>query len=177
MGHSLLVTRRLTLRRPIPADVPTIFAVHADPEASRHNPSDALVTVAEARGLFARWDAQWERYGYGYWVVTESANGVVGFCGLKPMPLRSFGGREVLNLFYRFAPSAWGHGFATEAASRVVAWARDHCPEWTVVARVRPANLASQRVALNAGLHRTPHLDDVGEDGPDWLYATRAKLE
>jgi ribosomal-protein-alanine N-acetyltransferase len=175
VDHSLLTTRRLTLRRPTPADVPTILELHADPEAIRHNPSDAVTTVVEARGRFARWDAQWEQCGYGYWVVTAPAPyGVVGFCGLKPVPL---GDREVLNLFYRFTPSAWGRGFATEAARRVVSWARDHRPEWTVVARVRPLNVASQKVAVNAGLARAPSLDTAGEDGPDWAYATGAKLE
>jgi RimJ/RimL family protein N-acetyltransferase len=168
VDHELLTTARLTLRRPAPADLPAIFAVHADPAACRHNPSDALRTVAQARGLLARWDAQWRRSGFGYWVVRDP-DGVVGFCGLKPVPM---GGREVLNLFYRFAPFAWGRGYATEAATAVVSWASRHRTGWPVVARVRPANTASQRVALRAGLVRVPHLDDTGADGPDWLYAS-----
>jgi hypothetical protein len=45
-----------------------------------------------------------------------------------------------------------------------------------VVARVRPLNVASQKVAVNAGLARAPSLDTAGEDGPDWVYASGAKL-
>jgi ribosomal-protein-alanine N-acetyltransferase len=170
MGHEELCTARLTLRRPTVADLPVIYAVHADPAACAHNPSDGLRTVAEARALFACWDGQWRRSGFGYWVVRAAAyEAPVGFCGVKPATLA---GREVLNLFYRLAPAAWGNGFATEAASAVVAWAGRHLTDWSVVARVRPANLASQTVARRAGLVRAPHLDEPGDDGPDWLFAT-----
>ncbi|WP_234425979.1 hypothetical protein [Streptomyces kebangsaanensis] len=41
-----------------------------------------------------------------------------------------------------------------------------------MVARIRPANTASQRVALRAGLARAAHLDGPGEDGLDWIFAT-----
>ncbi len=37
-------------------------------------------------------------------------------------------GSPVLNLFYRFATSAWGQGFAGEAAGAVTAWASLRCP-------------------------------------------------
>jgi len=167
VDHEVLSTSRLTLRRPVEADVAAIFAVHSDPAACAHNPSDALATVVEARGLFSQWDQQWRSHGYGYWVVADPAE-TVGFCGLKPVRLA---GREVLNLFYRLVPAHWGNGYATEAATAVVSWAARHRPDMPVVARVRPANVASQRVAVRAGLVRAPMLDEAGEDGPDWLYA------
>jgi [ribosomal protein S5]-alanine N-acetyltransferase len=170
MGHEVLRTARLTLRRPTTDDLPAIYTVHADPVACAHNPSDGLVTVAEARALFTRWDRQWRRSGFGYWVVCRrEGNEALGFCGVRPVTVA---GREALNLFYRLAPAEWGHGFATEAASTVVAWAARHLADWAVVARVRPANLASQRVAQRAGLVRAPHLDEPGDDGPDWFFAS-----
>lgn len=81
--------------------------------------------------------------------------------------------RRVLNLFYRLDPSAWGRGVATEAATAVVEWTDTHRPDEPVIARVRPANTASQRVAVQAGLRRAEHLDTQGEDGLDWIYARR----
>jgi RimJ/RimL family protein N-acetyltransferase len=78
--------------------------------------------------------------------------------------------RPVLNLFYRLDPAAWGNGIATEAATAVVSWACDQGIGLPVAARVRPANVASARVAERAGLHRTPDLDVDGEDGLDWIY-------
>lgn len=107
-------TARLSLRRPVAADIDAVLAVHTDPRAVAHNPSDALATRPEAAELFGRWDAHWERHGFGYWVVRRhDSAAALGFCGAKVMP-------PGLNLFYRFAPEHWGQGVATEAVTAVV---------------------------------------------------------
>ncbi|CAL9666409.1 hypothetical protein SUDANB15_07223 [Streptomyces sp. enrichment culture] len=166
-----LQTARLSLRRPTEADIDAIFAIHRDPETCLHNPSDALTRLDEARELYRRWNDQWQRCGYGYWVVRRHGSAPqLGFCGIKPMELH---GMKVLNLFYRFATSAWGQGFASEAAATVTTWASRHVPDLPLIARVRPANIASQRVAVRAGLTRAEHLDEIGYDGLDWIYAAR----
>ncbi|MEV7599288.1 GNAT family N-acetyltransferase [Kitasatospora sp. NPDC089797] len=170
-GHEELTTRRLSLRRPTAEDVDAILAVHRDPAACLHNPSDALDSRAGAEERLGAWDALWRARGFGYWTVRARAQGaspVLGFCGVKPMDLA---GRPVLNLFYRFAPAAWGQGFAAEAAPAVVAWSAAHVPGLPLIARIRPGNLPSQRVALRAGLCRAEHLDGPGHDGFDLIYA------
>ncbi|MCC8244651.1 GNAT family N-acetyltransferase [Saccharothrix luteola] len=164
-----LRTERLTLRRPVADDVVAVHEIHRDPLACAHNPSDALRTPEEAAGLLERWLEHWRGFGFGYWVVRpRDAGRTLGFCGVK---LTDIDGRRGLNLFYRFDPAAWGRGIASEAAREVVRWARATLPALPVVARVRPANTASQRVAVNAGLTRADHLDRPGEDGPDLLFA------
>jgi len=169
-----LETHRLCLRRPTEADVDAILAVHSDPETCAHNPSDALTRFEEAEQLYRRWDKQWHQHGYGYWVVRRhDASQQLGFCGIKPMELH---GEAVLNLFYRFAAAAWGQGFAGEAATAVTTWVTRHVPELPLIARVRPANIASQRVAERAGLSRAEHLDTEGYDGFDWIYVARPEL-
>jgi RimJ/RimL family protein N-acetyltransferase len=45
-------------------------------------------------------------------------------------------------------------------------------PGLPVIARVRPANVASARVAERAGLVRAEHLDTDGADGPDLIFQT-----
>jgi ribosomal-protein-alanine N-acetyltransferase len=148
------------------------LAIHHDPETCLHNPSDALAVFEEAESLYQRWDEQWRRCGYGYWVVRRRGfDEQLGFCGIKPMEL---GGMSVLNIFYRFATSAWGQGFAGEAAAAVTTWAFRHVPDLPLIARVRPANVASQRVAIKAGLIRAEHLHGTGYDGFDWLYVRSA---
>jgi ribosomal-protein-alanine N-acetyltransferase len=77
---------------------------------------------------------------------------------------------EVMNLFYRFDPAVWGGGLATEAASAVTRWAADCMPGRILIARIRPQNIASQRVAIHAGLARAEQLDTMGEDGLDWIF-------
>jgi [ribosomal protein S5]-alanine N-acetyltransferase len=163
-------TERLSLRRPTEADVDAILRIHSDPVACEHNPSDMIAGRAEARERCRAWIAHWERHGFGYWVLRRrGSERVVGFCGVKLMRLHD---EPVLNLFYRLSPEVWGSGLASEAATAVVASVAEL--EYPVVARVRPANVASARVAQRAGLHREPSLDALGEDGLDWIFRRAA---
>ncbi|WP_329101708.1 GNAT family N-acetyltransferase [Micromonospora sp. NBC_01699] len=177
MGHADLAnseelrTARLSLRRPTPADIDAIHRVHSDPRACAHNPGDALASRTEAEQLYQRWDGHWHRNGFGYWTVRGHvpSDQPLGFCGIKLMELH---GLTILNLFYRLDPSAWGNRIATEAATAVVDWATTHLPDRPLVARVRPDNTASLKVAVRAGLRRAPHLDTAGEDGLDWIFTS-----
>lgn len=169
-GNEELTTGRLSLQRPTEDDVDAIFAIHNDPATCVHNPSDALAERHDAENLYRRWNSQWQSCGYGYWVVRRhDSPRQLGFCGVKPMDLA---GMRILNLFYRFDPSTWGQGLASEAAAAVTVWAARRVPDIPLVARVRPANVASQTVAIRAGLTRAEHLDGPGYDGFDWIFAT-----
>jgi RimJ/RimL family protein N-acetyltransferase len=167
--NETLWTGRLVLRRPTPADVDTIYRIHRDRAACVHNPADLLSDRDEAEALYRRWDEHWQRHRFGYWVVHRDGE-PIGFCGVKVVAFR---GREVLNLLYRLDPATWGDGVATEAAAAVVGWAAAHAPDRPLIARVRPANVASHAVARRVGLHRAEQLDAEGEDGLDHLYVSR----
>ncbi|MFG2102290.1 GNAT family N-acetyltransferase [Micromonospora echinaurantiaca] len=177
MGHADLInneelqTPRLLLRRPTRADIDIIYRIHSDPRAYAHNPGDAVANLAAAEELYQRWNEHWDRHGFGYWTVHSRprTHQPLGFCGIKLMQLHR---RTVLNLFYRLDPLSWGHGVATEAASTVVDWATAHLPDHPIIARVRPDNAASLKVAARTGLRRAPHLDTDGEDGLDWIFAS-----
>ena len=170
-----LFTARLSMRRPTAADVPAILAIHSDERACAYNPSDRLVSEADAIDLYHRWDEHWQHHGFGYWVLRMHGDTrIIGFCGVKVMQLHV---REVLNLFYRLDPATWGRGLATEAAVAVARWAASDASRWPLIARVRPANTASIRVAEHVGLQRAERLDTVGEDGPDLIYTARWPVE
>lgn len=128
----MLSTGRLSLRRPVPADV----------DATR----------------FIRWDEHWERFGFGRWTVHHGSRRV-GFCGVEFVRFRDW---PVLELHYRFAESAWADGIVGEAATAVVEWAARQRPEDPVIARVRPDDEAAHRVATEAGLVRVDHLTEPG---------------
>ena len=159
---------------PAPDDAAAVWAIAGDPRAVEHNPSDLIGTRAEADQLVGRWIQHWERHGFGYWCVRQIGRSrLVGYCGVKRMLAHE---RPVLNLIYRFHPDVWGQGYATEAARAAVSWARTDQPGATILARVRPDNLASRAVALKAGLSRDPALDEDGEDGLDLAFTTTARL-
>jgi RimJ/RimL family protein N-acetyltransferase len=85
-------------------------------------------------------------------------------------------GSDVVNLFYRFDPAVWGSGLASEAASAVTGWTALNIPDQALIARIRPRNVASQRVAIRAGLARAVHMDALGEDGVDWIFVPSSRL-
>jgi len=164
-----LRTARLLLRRPRADDAVFVLTLLSDPGTTVHNPSDALTDLADAEALLLRWDEQWVA-GLGYWIVEDTTGTPIGVCGVKAVELA---GRPVWNLLYRFLPSAWGHGSAREAAKEAIRAAAAVSPERPVIARVRPANTASARVAAAIGLERRPDLDVRGGDGPDEIWTTR----
>lgn len=159
----------MSLRVAVPADAGAVLRIHRDPVACAHNPGDMIFTPAQAVERCRAWMAHWRRHGIGYRVLRRHGSGhVVGFCGVKLMRLHE---QPVLNLFYRLEPAAWGQGLAGEAVAAVIASVAGR-PE-PVIARVRPANVASARVAERAGLRRAEHLDTSGEDGIDWIWSSR----
>lgn len=167
-GAVIVRTERLLLRPPAAADAGFALALLSEPRTTTHNPSDALGDMRAAEDQVARWLGHWDA-GLGYWIV-EHDDDAVGICGVKAVDLE---GRPVWNLLYRFLPGAWGHGFAREAATEAVRAAAEMDASRPVVARVRPANTASARVAAAIGLERRPDLDMAGEDGPDEVWATQ----
>jgi ribosomal-protein-alanine N-acetyltransferase len=162
-------THRLVLRRPVDADAEFVLALHSDPQAIAHNPADGLADLADARTRLAMWSEQW-RQGLGYWIVEETVPGrPIGVCGVKAVDLH---GRPSWNLLYRFLPEAWGSGYASEAARASIGAAAQVDASRPVIARIRPANSGSARVAEAIGLVRRPDLDLDGEDGRDELWST-----
>jgi ribosomal-protein-alanine N-acetyltransferase len=150
-------TERLVLRRLQSGDGPAMFAIHGDPETFRYSPRSPDPDLSTSEKDLRRWLRGWENDGYGYWAVTLPGKlDVIGFGGISRFVFRD---RNALNLYYRFTPAAWNHGYASEMARTAVTLARTHLPQLPVVARTRPANIASIRTAEKAGLQRRPDLD------------------
>jgi len=150
----VLTTERLVLRRLRPTDLDAVFAIHADPRTNAFNPRGPDRTLDDARERLAGWIAHWDEHGFGYWAIERRDQpGVIGVGGVQ---LRD----GVLNLYYRFAVEAWGHGFATEMAEAARGFARQDGRR--LVALIRPDNAPSIKVAERIGLRRVPlvPLDD-----------------
>jgi len=150
-------TQRLMLRRLRAGDGPAMFAVHGDPATNLYNPAGPHPDLATSEEMLRQCLQHWQVYGFGYWAVTHPhEENIIGFGGVEHLVWRH---RDVLNLYYRFTPSAWGNGYATELARAAVALAQEHLPSWPVIARTRVENIASIRTAERAGLLRHSDLD------------------
>lgn len=150
-------TERLVLRRLRPTDGAAMFAIHGDPATNLFNPYGPHPDVATSEEMLRECLQHWEEFGFGYWAVTfPQSENTIGFGGIEHRVWRD---RSILNLYYRFTPSVWGHGYATELAQTAVTLARKYLPQWPVIARTRARNIASIRTAERAGLVRRADLD------------------
>jgi RimJ/RimL family protein N-acetyltransferase len=147
-----LTTPRLVLRRPTPEDLDRLFEIHSDPETYRHLPQSAMTHVDQAGQRLAQWIEHWDEHGFGYAVVQMADEPpAMGFAGAHH---HSIDEQPALNLYYRFDPASWGHGYATEAVTAVVGWAADEHSDLPLVARVATNNPSSIALAERVGLAR-----------------------
>ncbi|WP_371547082.1 GNAT family N-acetyltransferase [Streptomyces sp. NBC_00554] len=172
-----LRTERLTLRRWQDSDLGPWAAMNADPEVREH--LGALLTREQTDASVAGFQAEFDERGYGWWAVEVLATGeFIGFAGLDRvddgMP---FTGVEA---GWRLARSAWGHGYATEAARACLAFGLETLELPEILAVTTATNLRSQAVMSRIGMTRDPadDFDDPNEpEGPlrrNVLYRIRA---
>ncbi|MCP3143038.1 GNAT family N-acetyltransferase [Pyxidicoccus xibeiensis] len=162
-----VTTERLLLRRIDEGDLDAVFTLHGDPETNRFTPSGTLGSRDAARERLALWVGDWTHHGVGYWTVErqDAPGAVVGFGGVRHRELE---GQQVLNLYYRFMPHAWGSGYATEVSRVALALAREHLPDVPVVALINLENEPSRRVAERLGMKLDRVIDYEGV--PSGIY-------
>lgn len=162
-----LTTERLRLRGWRPEDRAPFAALNADPEVMRHFP--ARLTRAESDAMADRLQEHVARVGWGLWVVEERDSGAfLGFTGLN-RPGFDAPFMPAVEIGWRLARPAWGHGFATEAARASAAFAFDELGLPEIVALAVVANTRSTAVMQRLGMTRDPAEDfdhPLVEPGP-----------
>ncbi|WP_055712498.1 GNAT family N-acetyltransferase [Streptomyces torulosus] len=150
---SELRTDRLLLRAWRESDLAPWAAMNADPEVRAYFPE--LLTTEQSDASVARFQADLDRRGWGWWAVEVRATGeFIGFTGLDPveddMP---FTGVEA---GWRLTRTAWGHGYATEAARAAVDFGFRRLDLDEILAVTVATNLRSQAVMRRIGMTHDP---------------------
>ena len=141
-------TRRLSIRELTSDDVPELASILGDPTVMRFS-IKGVFSEEDTRQFVAWCITLYAKSGYGPWALVEkTSTELVGFCGLSPELIN---GVEEIHLGYRLAHQFWGQGFATEAASEVLAHGFEVTCLESVVAAIEPEHTASLRVAEKAG--------------------------
>ena len=150
---SELRTDRLLLRRWRDGDREPFAALNADPVVMEHFPS--LLRREDSDALVDRIEAHFDEHGYGLWAVVADGT-FLGFTGLVWQTYEaSF--TPALEVGWRLARGAWGHGYATEAAR--AALARGLSEVDSVVSTTALTNVRSQRVMERLGMRRELEFD------------------
>jgi RimJ/RimL family protein N-acetyltransferase len=143
-----LRTARLRLRAFRIDDLDAYAALRAEPEVV--HAIGGPLTRPETWDRMATMIGQWGLRGYGVFAVEEAAaRQVIGHTGILhptdwPEP----------EIAYTIGPTAWGQGYATEAARAVRAWAFDSYAFPRLVSYIVPSNARSIRVAEKLGATR-----------------------
>jgi RimJ/RimL family protein N-acetyltransferase len=145
---TVLETARLTLHRFSPGDAVFIVELLNEPSFLRYIGDKGVRNEADAcRYLEAGPMASYERHGFGLFRVDGKESGeAIGMCGLLKRDWLAD-----VDIGFAFLPRFWAKGYAFEAASGVLAHARDALGLKRVVAITSPENATSIRLLEKLG--------------------------
>ena len=147
-------TERLVLRQWREDDREPFAAMNADPEVMRHFP--AVLDREASDEVLDRLRAAVEERGWGLWAVERVGTGqLLGFTGLS-VPRHPLPFMPCVEVGWRLARPAWGHGYATEAAREALRVGFDELGLDEVVSFAAVANTRSRAVMERLGMTRDP---------------------
>ena len=152
--HAALQTERLILRRWRDSDREPFARLNADPAVMRHFLRP--LTRGESDAFVGRIEARFVERGYGLWAVERREN--AAFLGFAGLACHDFDApfTPCVEVGWRFDRSAWGHGYATEAAREALRIGFVEAGLDEIVSFTSSLNAASVRVMERIGMHRNP---------------------
>jgi RimJ/RimL family protein N-acetyltransferase len=164
-----LTTPRLVLRGFKESDLEAYAEMMADPQVTRYLGDGRPLPRSEAWRQLAFLVGHWALRGFGVWAVEEREGGtLVGRIGcLEP---EGWPGFEVA---YTLARPFWGRGYAREGAQAALAFARDTLGREEIISIIRPANVASIRVAESLGAEHDRDVEFFGAPSRVYRYPGR----
>jgi [ribosomal protein S5]-alanine N-acetyltransferase len=162
-----LTTERLFLRHFQATDHEPMYRIFCDPDVMRF--SDGVKTKEWVRAWLETCLERYQTWGFGpYAVLEQSSQNVIGYCGLFFFP--NLDVQAEVEIGYRLKRSAWGQGYATEAAKAVRDFAFTTLGIKRFIAMIDPSNIASIRVAEKVGMKYEKEVMFEGYSHPDQVY-------
>jgi RimJ/RimL family protein N-acetyltransferase len=153
----VLRSERLLLRPWREADLAPFAALNADGRVMEY--MAATLTPADSDALATTLKNHIEEHGFGLWAVeVQGLSPFVGFVGLN-VPTFETPFTPCVEVGWRLAREAWGHGYATEAARAAIADGFQRLGLKEILAWTVPANIRSRRVMERLGMLRSPDDD------------------
>jgi RimJ/RimL family protein N-acetyltransferase len=144
-------TPRLRMRRWCEADREPFAAMNADPAVMEFFEFPQSRAASDAS--INAWQAQFAANGWSNWAVELRASAeFIGFTGLS-VPRRTFSFSPCVEVGWRLARRAWGHGYATEAAHASLRVAFEQLALAEVISFTAVGNRRSRAVMERIGMH------------------------
>jgi RimJ/RimL family protein N-acetyltransferase len=141
-------TPRLILRRFTEDDAALLLQLNSDPEVLKYLHEPLLQTEEMAREVINDKILPQYKLNLGRWAIHQKDDPqFIGWCGLKHRPELN-----EIDLGYRFMKTAWGNGFATEAASYTLKYGFETLKLGTITGRAHIENIASIKVLEKIGM-------------------------
>jgi ribosomal-protein-alanine N-acetyltransferase len=145
-----LQTHRLLLRRYCAADLEPLAALNADPVVMECFP--APLTRAQTEALIERLETHFDAHGFGFWALEEKSSGaLLGFTGIQHVSFAADFAPAV-EIGWRLGRSAWGQGYASEAARAALQYAFANLQLDRVVSFTAVQNQRSRAVMERLGM-------------------------
>lgn len=158
-----LLTDRLLLRGWMESDRELFAAMNADAEVMEHFPS--TLTREQSDAMVDRIEKGFVERGWGLWAVTVGTPPIdlespafIGFVGLA-IPQFEAHFTPCVEIGWRLARTAWGRGYATEAAKAVIQFAFEQLKLREIVSFTASVNTRSIRVMQRLGMSHDPRED------------------
>lgn len=161
-GRRVLETERLVLRRLAVEDAPFMLGLLNEPSWLRFIGDRGVRTLEDARSYLLKGPIDmYERLGFGLYATAlkEDESAPIGICGLVKRD-----GLEDVDIGFAFLPKFWGKGYAHEAASAVMVYAKNVVRLTRIVAITAADNESAARLLEKVGL-RFERMVRLSEDG------------
>lgn len=146
---NVIETDRLLLRWLTVDDAEFIFGLVNEPSWIQFIGDRGVRTLDDARAYVVNGPVEmYHRLGFGlYLVVRKEDAAPIGMCGLIKRP-----GLEDVDIGFAFRPAFWSKGYAYEAASAVMQYARSALGLRRIVAITAPENESSIKLLKKLGM-------------------------
>ena len=151
-------TDRLNLREWSEGDGDRFYSIMNTPAVMRH--LGGVQDRASWEAALGRINGFQRDFGHTFWLVERKSDGeLLGFCGLKRVNAEGTPLKGEVEIGWRLRESAWGQGYAKEAAIASLDLAFDQFGARYVVALTIGPNADSQGLMKRLGMSRREDLD------------------
>lgn len=148
---STLTTERLLLKPASQLNLDGVAALDQDPEVMRYITNGKTKTLEESKTWLDKILRHNEDFGFGLMPVhLKSNDAFIGWAGVKKLD-----DTDLIELGYRFLQPYWGQGYATEASTALLYYAKRTLKLDCITAITLPLNKASAKVLTKCGFKFT----------------------